>query len=101
MSEQEKASPEEINKAFERQTVNMRQAIGVAADIMASYIGNIKPSEGQPLTDDHMKKLHQTAVFILLYDIAVKSKHPFEMADILEAIAGDLRDQHASKEGAK
>ena len=94
----QKATPEEITKALEAQTVSLRQALGVAADIMAAYIGSIKPSEGQSLTYEHMKKLHQLSVTILLHDICNKTKHPLEMADMLESIAADLRgetDEHA------
>lgn len=89
----DKASPEEVAAALNgAQCVNMRQALAVCADIVASYIGSMRPV-GIEQTDEAMKQYHQMAVAFLIFDIVVKSKHPIEMAGILEALASDLRER--------
>jgi hypothetical protein len=76
---------------FKLEDVNMGQALGVAADMVANYIGAFKPAI--PLDDLSMKKFHQMAAAIVIHNIAKLSKHKFEMAGILEVVAGDLREQ--------
>ncbi len=67
--------------------VNMGQALNVAADIVAAYIGCQEPLAGlEP------KKASQIAVTVFLHSLLMRAKHKEEMANILDLISAELRE---------
>lgn len=86
---------------LEFETVNMGQALSVAADMVFNYITGIKPATIDDGNAEQMKKLQQMMVAVVVHNIVAKSKHKLEMATIIEAIAGVLRDQAAKEAAAK
>jgi hypothetical protein len=69
-------------------SVRMDQSLSVLADVVASYVGQIKG-----LTDEvDLKKLHQLAISVFLHQLLMKSQHKEEMAKILDIIALSLRE---------
>jgi hypothetical protein len=84
---------------LEFEPVSMGQALNVVANMVVSYITTIKPATIAADDAEQMKKLQQMAVAIVVHNIVAWSKHKLEMAAIIEAIAGDLRDKAAEEAG--
>ncbi|WP_375782873.1 hypothetical protein ACE10Z_23455 [Bradyrhizobium sp. Pha-3] len=80
---------------FEIPPVSMGQSISIVADVVAGFIGSMRPQNFTG-TDHEMKVYHQTAVSLFLYQLLMRSKHKEEMAKILEAIIVELRSPEAA-----
>jgi hypothetical protein len=68
--------------------VNMGQALGVLADIVATYVS----TAGSGVLDDQ-KKQTQLSLTIFLHSLLMRAKHKTELADLLDIISAELREQ--------
>ncbi len=66
--------------------VNMGQALGVLADVVASYVSTVHT----PAIEDK-KKATQLYITIFLHSLLMRSKHKAEMANLLDLISTELR----------
>lgn len=66
--------------------VNMGQALGVLADLVAIYVGNVH----SPAIEDK-KAATQLNVAIFLHHLLMRSKHKKEMAALLDILSAELR----------
>lgn len=67
--------------------VNMIQALGVLADVVAVYVSNVQT----PAIADQ-KKASQLSVTLFLHSLLMRSQHKEEMANLLDIISAELRE---------
>ncbi len=92
-------SEDQAVKDIKFDPINMGQALGVLADVVASYVTSMKAPPGS--SEETERKLSQVAVAIFLHNLLMRSLHKEEMAGILDAIAFELRDAAKPKEETK
>jgi hypothetical protein len=84
---------------IESEPVNMHQALSVAANMCASFIGQMQPVALELSSDDEKRAYQQAAVSILIYQIVALSKHKATMAKILRLVADEMEEQAAAEVG--
>ncbi len=65
---------------------NMGQALGVLADVVASYVSTVQ----SPAIEDK-KKATQLNLTIFLHSLLMRAKHKAEMANLLDILSTELR----------
>lgn len=74
--------------------VNMGQALGVLADVVANYVCTVHT----PAIDDP-KKAAQLNLTMFLHSLLMRSTHKTEMAALLDIISAALREAEAAETG--